>query len=124
MKEPSYSSRLGEELEPRALAVARPRAVARGVWLESGPWQPLADEWDHRGHLGLLIVDGFLTRSMQVGATRCAELLGPGDLLRPWVHVDLDSSIPIEGSWQVLDRTLATAASNLSTSRSPGSTST
>ena len=78
---------LGEELEPSALAVARPRAVARGVWLEPGPWQPLADEWDHRGHLGLLIVEGFLTRSLQVGATRCAELLGPGDLLRPWVHV-------------------------------------
>jgi hypothetical protein len=94
---------LGEELEPSALAVARPRAVARRVWLEPGPWQPLADEWDHRGHLGLLIVEGFLTRSLQVGATRCAELLGPGDLLRPWVHVDIESSIPIEGSWQVLD---------------------
>jgi CRP/FNR family transcriptional regulator, cyclic AMP receptor protein len=94
---------LGEELEPRALAVARPRAVARAVWLEPGAWQPLADEWDHRGHLGLLVVEGFLTRSLQVGATRCAELLGPGDLLRPWVHVDVDSSIPIEGSWQVLD---------------------
>jgi hypothetical protein len=94
---------LGEELEPSALAVARPRAVARGVWLEPGPWQPLADEWDHRGHLGLLIVEGFLTRSLQVGATRCAELLGPGDLLRPWVHVDIESSIPIEGSWQVLN---------------------
>jgi hypothetical protein len=61
---------LGEGLEPRALAVARPRALARRLWLEPGPWQPLADEWDHRGHLGLLIVDGFLTRSMQLGATR------------------------------------------------------
>ena len=57
---------LGEGLEPRALAVARPRAVARRVWLEPGPWQPLADEWDHRGHLGLLIVDGFLMRSMHL----------------------------------------------------------
>lgn len=94
---------LGEGLEPRALAVARPSAVARTVWLEPGPWQPLPDEWDHRGHLGLLIVDGFLERSLQVGGTRRAEPLGPGDLLRPWVHVDVDSSIPIEGSWQVLD---------------------
>jgi hypothetical protein len=96
---------LGEELEPSALAVARPLAVARSVRLEPGPWQPLADEWDHRGHLGLLVVEGFLTRSIQVGATRCAELLGAGDLLRPWVHVDLESSIPIEDSWQVLELT-------------------
>src|SRR5919199_1013072 len=94
---------LGEELEPRALAVARPRALARVAWLEPGPWQPLADQWDHRGHLGLLVVDGFLARSLQLGATRCAELLGPGDLLRPWVHVDAESSIPIEDGWQVLD---------------------
>jgi hypothetical protein len=94
---------LGDDLEPRALAVARPRALARVAWLEPGPWQPLADEWDHRGHLGLLVVDGFLTRSLQLGATRCAELLGPGDLLRPWVHVDAESSIPIEDGWQVLD---------------------
>ena len=39
--------------------VARPRAIARAQWLEPGRWQPLAEEWDHRGHLGLLIVDGY-----------------------------------------------------------------
>jgi hypothetical protein len=94
---------LADGLEPADLAVARPRALARSAWLEPGPWQPLADEWDHRGHLGLLIVEGFLTRSLQIGATRCAELLGPGDLLRPWVRVDVESSIPIEGGWQVLE---------------------
>ena len=94
---------LGQDLEPAALAVARPRATARAEWLEPGRWQPIAQEWDHRGHLGLLIVEGFLARSLRLGARRCAELLGPGDLLRPWVRLAEYSSIPIEDGWEVLE---------------------
>jgi CRP/FNR family transcriptional regulator, cyclic AMP receptor protein len=96
---------LGQDLEPSALAVARPRAIARARWLEPGRWQPFAEEWDHRGHLGLLIVDGFLARSLQLGARRCAELLGPGDVLRPWVRLAEYSSVPIEDGWEVLEPT-------------------
>ena len=96
---------LAQDLEPAALAVARPRAIARAQWLEPGLWQPFAEEWDHRGHLGLLIVDGFLSRSLQLGARRCAELLGPGDLLRPWVRLAEYSSVPIDDGWEVLEPT-------------------
>ena len=96
---------LGQDLEPAVLAVARPRAIARAQWLEPGRWQPFAEEWDHRGHLGLLVVDGFLARSLQLGGRRCAELLGPGDVLRPWVRLAEYSSIPVEDDWQVLEPT-------------------
>jgi CRP/FNR family transcriptional regulator, cyclic AMP receptor protein len=95
---------LGQDLEPAALAVARPRAVARAKWLEEGRWQPFAEEWDHRGHLGLLIVDGFLARNLQLGTRRCAELLGPGDVLRPWVRLAEYSSVPVEDGWEVLEQ--------------------
>ena len=94
---------LGHDLQPAALAVARPRAVARAEWLERGRWQPFAEEWDHRGHLGLLIVEGYLARSLRLGARRCAEVLGPGDLLRPWVRLAEYFSIPIEDGWEVLE---------------------
>jgi CRP/FNR family transcriptional regulator, cyclic AMP receptor protein len=96
---------LGQDLAPNALAVARPRAVARAMWLEPGRWQPFAEEWDHRGHLGLLIVDGYLARSLQLGARRGAELLGPGDVLRPWVRLAEYSSVPVEDGWEVLEPT-------------------
>ena len=95
---------LGEDLEPAALAVARPRAIARAQWLERGRWQPFAQQWEHRGHLGLLIVDGFLARNLMLGGRACAEVLGPGDLLRPWVRVGEYSSIPLQDSWEVLER--------------------
>jgi CRP-like cAMP-binding protein len=96
---------LGEDLEPAALAVARPRAIARAQWLERGRWQPFAEQWDHRGHLGLLIVDGFLARNLLLGGRACAEVLGPGDLLRPWVRAGEYSSIPLQDSWEALERT-------------------
>jgi CRP-like cAMP-binding protein len=94
---------LGGDLEPATLAVARPRALARGAWLDVGAWQPLPEQWDSRGHLGLLVVEGLLARSLRLGNRDCAELLGTGDLLRPWVRVDDESSIPMEEGWTVLD---------------------
>ena len=94
---------LGQDLEPAALAVARPRAIARAMWLEPGRWQPFAEEWEHRGHLGLLIVDGFLARTMQLGTRRCVEILGPGDVLRPWVRLADYSSVPLDEGWDVLE---------------------
>jgi CRP/FNR family cyclic AMP-dependent transcriptional regulator len=96
---------LGEDLEPAALAVARPRAIARAQWLERGLWQPFAEQWDHRGHLGLLIVEGFLARNLMLGGRVSAEVLGPGDLVRPWVHGSEYSSVPILDSWEALERT-------------------
>src|SRR4051794_32842774 len=38
-------------------------------------------------HLGLLICEGVLAREVVLGDTVSTELLGPGDILRPW-HVD------------------------------------
>jgi hypothetical protein len=38
-------------------------------------------------HLGLLISDGVLAREVVLGDTVSTELLGPGDILRPW-HVE------------------------------------
>ena len=94
---------LGQDLEPAALAVARPRAIARAMCLEPGRWQPFAEEWEHRGHLGLLIVDGFLARTLQLGARRGAEIVGPGDVLRPWVRLADYSSVPLDEGWDVLE---------------------
>jgi CRP/FNR family cyclic AMP-dependent transcriptional regulator len=38
-------------------------------------------------HLGLLLVDGVLAREVVLGDTVSTELLGPGDVLRPW-HIE------------------------------------
>ncbi|HKP21164.1 MAG TPA: Crp/Fnr family transcriptional regulator [Thermoleophilaceae bacterium] len=64
----------------------------------SGPWG-IGD----RG-LGLLLVDGLLLREVRILATRSAELLGSGDVLRPSdVDGEFTLPVPTEVSWTVLE---------------------
>jgi CRP/FNR family cyclic AMP-dependent transcriptional regulator len=74
---------------------------AHSLWLEPGQWQPEVDG-DAAGHLGLLVLDGFLVRHVRVIDRPPAELLGPGDLLHPW---EPDHTEPfVAGSrWDVLE---------------------
>ena len=53
----------------------------------------------------MLVLDGLITREVGLGGPACAELIGPGDLIRPWdVGVD-DGPLPLEVSWRVLEPT-------------------
>jgi CRP/FNR family cyclic AMP-dependent transcriptional regulator len=54
--------------------------------------------------VGLLVVDGLLIRSVGVDGRFGAELLGAGDVLRPWQGEDLDSTVPITTGWRVIER--------------------
>jgi CRP/FNR family transcriptional regulator, cyclic AMP receptor protein len=94
---------LAETLDPKAEALARATAVARVDMLEPGEWRGDCDYPESAGHLGLLIIDGLLAREVHVGNRTCAELLGPGDILRPWVTIAGHSSVPLESHWTVVD---------------------
>ena len=53
--------------------------------------------------LGFLIIEGLLMRRVVVANTRCTELLGRGDVLRPWSMDSADmSSVPVEADWRVV----------------------
>jgi CRP/FNR family transcriptional regulator, cyclic AMP receptor protein len=71
--------------------------------IEPGIWQLEFGESDVRGHLGLLVLDGLLARQVTIGEATCAELLGGGDVLRPWTELERGIvSIPAESCWQVV----------------------
>lgn len=44
--------------------------------------------------LGLLIVDGLIIRSVEVAGRRCGELVGPGEIVRPWDHFGKYAPLP------------------------------
>src|SRR3954449_12228305 len=78
---------LGVHIPAETYAIAAGRAVAdleTFAWI--GPWEDDFESIDTDGHLGLLIVDGILARRITVGHRSGLELLGPGDVLRPWVR--------------------------------------
>jgi hypothetical protein len=85
---------------------ARHQLVARALWIDPGAWAPLgADLPPHfDGWLGMLVLDGLVVRQLDVDGLRCSELLGPGDVLRPW---DEDSGATLDSTarWRVLEPT-------------------
>lgn len=75
---------LGQHLAADRFEQARQALVARTENVPRGPWQPDPDKGpDANGGIGLLILEGVLIRRMSLQHRSCAELLGPGDLLRP-----------------------------------------
>src|SRR2546423_6354451 len=54
-------------------------------------------------HLGLLIVSGLIMREVVVCGRPSAELLGPGDIVRPWPS-DAVELLPRSVNWVVLEK--------------------
>jgi len=53
-------------------------------------------------HLGLLLAEGVLAREVVLGDTVSTELLGPGDILRPWHIEGPPELLPVSVRWNAL----------------------
>ena len=92
---------LAAELTPALREQVRGWLVVR-VWsLPRGPW-PAASQREP-GLMGFLVLDGILTRNVSLGKIAYPELLGRGDLLRPWQTEAAGRLGPVDVSWQVLE---------------------
>jgi CRP/FNR family cyclic AMP-dependent transcriptional regulator len=84
---------------------ARSRAVAPLLELGVGRWEtPRYSAEDDPACLGLLVLDGLLLHSVTVGREPRSELVGAGDVIRPWEQEDEAASVPFESCWEVVDR--------------------
>jgi CRP/FNR family cyclic AMP-dependent transcriptional regulator len=87
-------------------ALASRHLVARTSPLEPGEWTaPWGADDDPDGSIGALVLDGLLLRVQRIGNVASAELLGSGDVLRPWLTGHEGSSLPASARWQVLQPT-------------------
>jgi hypothetical protein len=97
--DPELTARLPDE----TVAEALPFAVAQARWLDVGEWHPDYDVGeDPGGRLGLLVIEGFLARRVQVLDRPSTELLGHGDLLIPW-EPDRTEPFTARARWEVLE---------------------
>jgi CRP-like cAMP-binding protein len=69
--------------------------------LGEGPLEPAAVTTDKDG-FGLIVLSGFLVRRVGRRERYGAELLGRGDLLRPWLSLGEFASRPFEAEWQAI----------------------
>jgi CRP/FNR family transcriptional regulator, cyclic AMP receptor protein len=96
---------LGRLLEGEALEAARRDLVVRLHAIDPGPWdgERLRDAGPE--HVGLMIVDGLMTRELALADNVSAELLGRGDILRPWQANSPEQLVPFGVRWAVIEQT-------------------
>jgi CRP-like cAMP-binding protein len=99
---------LAEVLPPAQRARAIDECVAPTRSVKRGGWRPEADagDWAGPGGIGLLVLEGLLVRRVGVDDRFGAELLGEGDVLRPWQNTGSDPA-PLNRTvgWRVLEAT-------------------
>ena len=91
-----------EYLDPEQQELARRQLVADLIVAKTGRWTPQV-RTDVPGHLGLLVLDGLLSRDVILEKPLATELVGQGDLLRPSDRDGEDAPVPFEVSWTVLE---------------------
>ena len=94
---------LGDLLDPDELERARREALARVLRLSTGEWDAGAALEVDSHHRGFMIVDGLMSRTVDVLGRRCCELIGHGDVMRPWRWDDEGSHVRAEVGWIVLE---------------------
>jgi CRP/FNR family cyclic AMP-dependent transcriptional regulator len=83
-------------LEAERELVVRVHRLGVGVWDVSRLEGAGAD------HVGLLLLDGVIAREVIVADHVSAELLGPGDLVRPWQDASKADLLPVDVLWSIL----------------------
>jgi CRP/FNR family cyclic AMP-dependent transcriptional regulator len=93
---------LGALLTSPRRAEAERELVVRTHRLGVGPWDVSRLSGASADHVGLLLLDGVLSRELVVADQVSAELLGPGDLVRPWQGASPAGLLPVQAVWSVL----------------------
>jgi CRP/FNR family cyclic AMP-dependent transcriptional regulator len=85
-------------------ALARGYALARKVTLRPGRWRPQTAH--NPGDMGFLVLEGVLMRSTVLSNDRTGiELIGDGDLIRPWEQSWSDGSVRTQVRWRAITDT-------------------
>jgi hypothetical protein len=98
MRDPGLAEAIPRGRRERAIE----DCVAREVLLAPGRWRT-GPAVGGLGGIGLLVLSGLLIRRVGVGGRFGAELLGEGDLLRPWEGEEEPPTLTLTTGWRVLE---------------------
>lgn len=100
--DPELSAGLDEE----SLALARRHLAAAPITLSPGVINVPTPNGDHPApSLGLYVIDGLVARDVGLAGRVTTELLGAGDVIRPWDDVFQLESLPGSITWWVVEPT-------------------
>src|SRR3954471_4847157 len=95
-------SDLGALLSDDRLPAARGALTVRCVELRRGAWAAAELRSASADHVGLLVVSGAMAREVALEDTISTELLGPGDLIRPWMADRGSDLLGEQVQWHVM----------------------
>jgi CRP/FNR family transcriptional regulator, cyclic AMP receptor protein len=95
-------SELGDVVSPEHREQAARECLARTFAVPAGRWRAPQTALASEG-IGLLVLRGLLIRRVGVDGRFGAELLGVGDLLRPWQREDEPPTLPVTTGWRVVE---------------------
>ncbi len=98
-----WDPELADELSEQQLELARRQVLAEAISYPVGAWEVGPDDFDGAGSLGLLVLEGLLAREVTVGDFTGAELVGPGDVIQPWLRIGAEQSVATEIDWDVVE---------------------
>ncbi len=96
---------LGDLLSDSECQRARREALTHLRRLSTGEWRVAEAMEPDNHHRGFMVIDGLISREVDVLGRRCTELIGPGDVLRPWSWDEEGSHVQAEVGWVVLEAT-------------------
>jgi len=94
---------LAEALTPIRRSDAIEHCLAPALHLPRGHWEGQQTDMTPDG-IGLLVLRGLLIRRVSIDGGCGAELLGQGDLLRPWQGEGAQSTLSSTTGWRVLEQ--------------------
>jgi CRP/FNR family transcriptional regulator, cyclic AMP receptor protein len=100
----AHEPELLEHVPSAEAEAARHRTVVTCLSLPVGEVQPPAvrsDAFD----LGMLVLDGLMLHRVEVAGGRTVELLGAGDLIRPWRERAEERVIRVGRHWRIAEQT-------------------
>ena len=95
---------LAEAIPPAKRAQAVRECLSRVLGLPAGRWLASHAAASREG-IGLLVIDGLLVRRVGVDGRFGAEVLGAGDVLRPWQGEDAPPTLRVVTGWRVIEPT-------------------
>jgi CRP/FNR family transcriptional regulator, cyclic AMP receptor protein len=100
----AHEPELLEHVPTAEAEAARHRTVVTCISLPAGDVTPpavRADAFD----LGLLVLEGLMLRRIEVAGGRTVELLGAGDLIRPWRDRADERTLRVGQDWRIAEPT-------------------
>jgi hypothetical protein len=93
---------LGEFLDGERLERAVEECVAPAVQFKGSEWAPMDHLDNTHAALGMLVLRGMVMRRVDMAGRFGSEILGEGDILRPWQDEDMGALGLRTGRWKVL----------------------